>query len=180
LTARDLGRGTKTQREYESSLRRALRQFVASLEQKGETVAEIVGIVQVNGPSDKENDEPVLRRVLEDLPCDIRFDRPGADGVDVLRRATESYSSLDFLVATRVHSAILAACKARPFIVVEYIGGKAKGVVDFLQLPPWICLTAHEEVSDSLRRAWEARQDLETQIWLNVQRARQMLESLRL
>jgi len=183
LTARNMGRGKSGQQEYEKQLRVGLNGLIAKIRRDEGVDVEVVAIVQVAGQLEHTNDGHVLSRILSRLDCKSRLVTPGGGGIPTMSELLNAYAELDLLVATRMHSAILASCAGRPFVVIEYIGGKARGIVDALGLPDWVYLTDLRDLSEILVRAWEGRSALEDCVkagGLNAQRSlRRLVNELR-
>jgi len=178
LTARTLARGERAQATYEDTLRRGLNTLVEQVRHEGANV-EVVGIVQSSGPSSSENDRHVLARVLAGLDCRTVLEAPGEGRkVPTMPELLAVYATLDLLVATRMHSAILASCTGRPFVVTEYIGGKARGMVEALGLPDWVYLADLNDLSSTLSRAWRERTELERLIRRGARQASRELEKV--
>lgn len=55
--------------------------------------------------------------------------------IDSVESAVKIYSQLDFLIATRLHSSILAFLASTPFLCIEYQGFKARGTFQLLGFP---------------------------------------------
>jgi colanic acid/amylovoran biosynthesis protein len=178
LTAREMGRGQSEQHAYEHRLRVSLNELVAKIRLDERTEVEVVGIVQVSDPTTPTNDRHVLERILSGIDATTRLATPGDGGIPTVSQLLEAYAELDLLVATRMHSAILSGCVARPFVVIEYIGGKARGIVDALGLPDWVYLTDLTDLSSVVIRAWQERAELEARIRVHGLEARASLQQL--
>jgi colanic acid/amylovoran biosynthesis protein len=92
-----------------------------------ENNAEITIFVQCFGPSPDQDDRPVARRVAERL---------SAVGVPVILRddfvdpcsLQQAYSLMDAVIATRMHTAILALAAMTPAVAISY-QPKARGMM---------------------------------------------------
>jgi polysaccharide pyruvyl transferase WcaK-like protein len=118
---------------------------------------------QVTGPLPEEDDRPVLERVVERIEGDGTLVELSHEDV---ASALATYRELDFLIATRLHSAILASCVHVPFVVYvyEYIGGKARGVVRDLDLSAWTVVECPEHLAVAVARGWKCRDMLSGRI----------------
>jgi polysaccharide pyruvyl transferase WcaK-like protein len=155
LTALTIGEPPQ-QTVYEEALVAALNDLLASVRANGREVRLLL-YPQVVGPHPREDDRPVLLRIAEQVD--------GGGGVVELRHddvatALGTYRALDFLVASRLHSAILASCVCVPFVVFEYIGGKARGAVRDLGLPAWVVVDHVDDLGRVLKRGWSERNAL--------------------
>jgi polysaccharide pyruvyl transferase WcaK-like protein len=88
------------------------------------------------------------------------------------------YRSLDFLLATRMHSAVLAACAETPFSVFGYVGGKARGLIDDLGLPDWVTTSEPSSLPETALECYRHRSHLRVQIRAGVSAARKRIRSL--
>jgi len=165
VTARQVGRAAK-QQAFEDELVAAVNKLVrgAAAERKA---IEVRLLPQVKGPQPQEDDRIVLRRIARRIEGDARIVELSHDDVEA---AIDAYSELEFLIATRLHSAILASCAGIPFVVYEYIGGKARGAVADLGLPSWIVLSKLDGVTETVLRGWKDRRRLALAIDLGLPR----------
>src|SRR5205823_2278787 len=137
----------------------------------------VVLLPQVIGPTDQEDDRRVLERIAMKVTADcVMEDLSHNDVNDALR----TFMTIDFLIATRLHSAILASCASVPFVVLEYIGGKATGAVEDLHLPSWVRLSDFSDLPKGAQRGWIARNELEHRIGQGFSRVLSELETLSL
>jgi polysaccharide pyruvyl transferase WcaK-like protein len=155
VTALVVGRG-REQASYESTIARAVRAVVSMAEREGLNT-QVALLPQVIGPTEVEDDRPVLERIRRQVPVECFFEELSHSDV---RIALGTFSRLDFLIATRLHSAILASCAGVPFVVVEYIGGKADGAVRDLGLPPWVRTAQISNLPAAAQRGWDTRFEL--------------------
>jgi polysaccharide pyruvyl transferase WcaK-like protein len=158
LTARNVG-DDDVQRGYEDSLVVALTSLEQLIREESGRALRVQLCPQVLGPVADEDDRPVLARIQRRLPfksstLDLSHDDVGT--------ALRQYAELDFLVATRLHSAILASCVQVPFVVYEYIGAKAQGAVRDLGLPDWVVVTRPGDLPAAVHRGWTEREALLT------------------
>jgi polysaccharide pyruvyl transferase WcaK-like protein len=160
ITARLVSSSKIEQAEYERALATAVDLVAAQARSEG-LAPEIVLLPQVTGPSTQEDDRPVLRRVAASLSTPAQLIDLDHSRLDA---ALAVYASIDFLVATRLHSAILASCVGTPFLVFEYIGGKAHGVVDDLGLPEWIVVDRASDLPGRALEAWAIRAETQRRI----------------
>jgi polysaccharide pyruvyl transferase WcaK-like protein len=152
LTARTIG-GASQQTAYENAMVSAVNDLMNKVREEGRD-ARLLLCPQVTGPLPEEDDRPVLTRIAERLETDGTLAELSHENVAT---ALETYRELDFLIATRLHSAILASCVGVPFVVYEYMGGKARGAVRDLGLPAWVVIENPEALSSAVRRAWSER-----------------------
>ncbi len=152
ITARTIAAGER-QTSYEAALAASVNALERKIAQEGRE-ARILLCPQVTGPLPDEDDRRVLRRLASLLEGDVDVAELSHEDV---REALERYATLDFLVATRLHSAILASCVCVPFVVYEYIGGKARGAVRDLELPSWVVVESPESLPTAVPLAWEER-----------------------
>jgi polysaccharide pyruvyl transferase WcaK-like protein len=165
VTARQVGRAAK-QQAFEDELVAAVNNLVRVAAAEGKAT-EVRLLPQVKGPRHDEDDRIVLRRIARRIEGDTRLVELSHDDVAA---AIGAYSELEFLIATRLHSAILASCAGIPFVVYEYIGGKARGAVADLGLPSWIVLSKLDGVTDTVVRGWKDRRRLALAIDLGLPR----------
>jgi polysaccharide pyruvyl transferase WcaK-like protein len=156
ITARTVSSSQTDQRRYESAVIEAVNSIGRQAADEGLCV-EVALLPQVTGPTVLEDDRVVLHRIgaALSLPVswvDLRLPR--------LEDILDAYASLEFLLATRLHSAILASCVRTPFMVFEYIGGKAQGVVDDLGLPSWTLVDDASRLPASALKSWTRRDDI--------------------
>jgi polysaccharide pyruvyl transferase WcaK-like protein len=138
---------------------------------------EIRLVPQVTGPTFSEDDRPVLEQLaarLDDQDCVVE---PQPQDVAA---ALETYGSFDFLLATRLHSAILSACVGTPFAVFGYVGGKAQGMVQDLGLPESTTTDRLEEIPATALRCYQNRDSLRSQIARGLPSARERVYGLSL
>jgi polysaccharide pyruvyl transferase WcaK-like protein len=152
LTARAIGKASQ-QAAYENAMVVAVNNLMHNLREE-DREARLVLFPQVTGPLPEEDDRPVLKRIVERLERDGTLAELSHEDV---ASALETYRELDFLIATRLHSAILASCVHVPFVVYEYMGGKARGTVRDLGLPAWVVVENPEDLTDAVSRAWSER-----------------------
>lgn len=125
VTAKDV------QREVGVSLADLLDHLSAIVDRvSGGRATDVVGLVQVTGPEPSQNDLPVLQKLQNVIP-DMSIVVP-ARSADAVR---EALRELDLLIATRLHSAILALLEGIPVVMLSYHPGKAEGIVEDLGLP---------------------------------------------
>lgn len=157
LTALTIG-GSSQQAAYEDAMVAALNDLLDDIRgEKGQEVRLLL-FPQVVGPHPREDDRPVLQRIAK------RVDGGGSMvelSHEDVPTALKAYRDLDFLVASRLHSSILASCVCVPFVVYEYIGGKASGAVRDLGLPPWVVVSRPDDLSRTIGHAWKERRSLE-------------------
>lgn len=156
LTARTVGAPSE-QRAYENALVAAIDRLAVDVHAETGHELRLSLLPQVTGPLPEEDDRPVLRRIGERVHCETSV---AALSHSDMAQALARYEELDFLLATRLHSALLASCVAIPFVVYEYIGGKAHGVVRDLGLPGWVVVDHPSEIVDAARRGWRERETL--------------------
>jgi polysaccharide pyruvyl transferase WcaK-like protein len=156
VTARTIGEPT-TQRAYEDALVAALDRLADDVHMETGRDMRLSLVPQVTGPLPDEDDRPVLRRIGERVRCETAI---AALTHSDVARAVDQYQELDFLLATRLHSALLASCAAVPFVVYEYIGGKARGVARDLGLPDWVVVDQPSELVEAVARGWQQREAL--------------------
>lgn len=156
LTARTIGPETE-QVMYEDALVAAIDQLNEDVRAGAGREMRLLLLAQVTGPLPEEDDRPVLQRIGERVRCECATD--GFSHGDV-ERALGRYGELDFLIATRLHSALLASCAMVPFVVYEYIGAKARGVIRDLGLPEWVVIDDASELPDLARQGWREREGL--------------------
>jgi polysaccharide pyruvyl transferase WcaK-like protein len=155
LTARTIGEPSQ-QAVYENSLATAINELMSIVRAEGHE-PRLLLCPQVTGPLPAEDDRPVLERVAERIDDDGTLVELSHENVAT---ALATYRELDFLIATRLHSAILASCVHVPFVVYEYIGGKARGVVRDLDLPAWTAVDRPEDLAVAVARGWKCREML--------------------
>jgi len=173
VTALTVG-GAKRQAAYEGAIVRAVTNVAAAAAVEGASVT-VALLPQVIGPTKIEDDRPILERLATRFPVQSFVENLSHAAVeDALFR----YSKLDFLLATRLHSAILASCAGVPFVVLEYIGGKAGGAIEDLQLPRWVRATDFEQLVSAAERGWRARRHLRDRIRKTVPALAKELETL--
>lgn len=156
LTARTVG-PPASQSAYEDALVAALDRLADEVRAETRRELTVSLLPQVTGPLPEEDDRPVLRRIGQRLHCETAI--APLSHTDVAS-ALDQYEELDFLLATRLHSALLASCVAVPFVVYEYIGGKARGVVQDLGLPGWLVVDHPSQLVDAVGRGWQEREVL--------------------
>ena len=176
LTAKRISACAAIQHQYLRSLAAAVTSICAAIREDGRR-AEVHLIPQVTGPTPSEDDRPVLREVV-DLLCSE--DCVVASPPDDIESALTAYGHLDFLVATRAHSAVLSACAGTPFFVFGYIGGKAQGMVQDLGLPEWTTTDLSREIPAHALKCYQSRDALRTQIARGLPAARKRIRDLRL
>ena len=142
VTAKRISASAGAQRDYQQALASAVTTICATVREAGGR-AEVHLIPQVTGPTPREDDRPVLKAVAGLLDGEDCIFEPLPRDVE---SALAMYGSMDFLVATRMHSAVLAACVGTPFFVFGYIGGKSRGLVRDLGLPEWATTDAVHEI----------------------------------
>jgi polysaccharide pyruvyl transferase WcaK-like protein len=155
LTALRIGEPA-LQAAYEKALLAALNDLLRSVRVNGRKV-HLLLCPQVIGPHPSEDDRPVLRRIAEQVEGGGAMLELSHEDV---ASALASYRELDFLIASRLHSAILASCACVPFVVYEYIGGKARGAVRDLVLPAWVVVDRAGDLGPAIRRGWSERDAL--------------------
>lgn len=176
VTARRVSADGHTQDRFVRAVAEAVALIAAEVADSGR-VARVHLIPQVVGPTPLEDDRPVLNELagrLGAVEC-VQEDQP-AD----LAAALGTYARLDFLLATRMHSAILSACVGTPFTVFGYVGGKAAGMVRDLGLPAWTSTDRIEEIPATALRCYRERDSLRAEIARGLPEARERLYRVRL
>ncbi|MGN6869084.1 MAG: polysaccharide pyruvyl transferase family protein [Solirubrobacteraceae bacterium] len=156
LTARTIGPPAE-QAAYEDALVAAIDALHDDVRAGTGRDMRLLLLAQVTGPLPEEDDRPVLRRIGQRVRCECV---PGEFGHGDVEQALRRYGELDFLIATRLHSALLASCVTIPFVVYEYIGAKARGVIRDLGLPEWVVIDEPSKLPELARRGWRDRDRL--------------------
>jgi len=176
VTAKRVSGNPDQQSRYLDALTDALVALEGAEHEKGGKMV-VRLIPQVTGPTDREDDRPVLEELRQRLESNDRF----ASEVRVessfssMDDAGCRYGQLDFLLATRMHSAVLAACSGTPFCLFGYIGGKAEGLVRDLELPSWVTTTRVEELPEVAKRCYQSRLELRGTLVVGLEKARERL-----
>lgn len=176
VTARRVSRDPGVQRLYLGAVVAAVMSIVSNAADHGTGVA-VHLVPQVKGPTVFEDDRPVLQELAALLgvhDCSLR--RPPRD----IAAALDTYRSLDFLVATRMHSAVLAACAGTPFFAFGYVGAKTQGLVHDLGLPRWTTTDQVGCIPKAALRCYLARDSLRLLLADGLEEARARLYGLRL
>ncbi len=174
VTAKRVSRDPAVQADYVRAMRHSLYLITEAASADGKQVV-FEFIPQVVGPTRVEDDRPVLREIAAGLQEEtVRFVTRPYDLSGVLA----IYAGLEFLVATRLHSAILAACPGTPSAIFSYIGGKAGGFVKDIGLPEWVTTGSVEEFPETVRRCFEARVGLRRRLAPGLAQARRTLKAV--
>jgi polysaccharide pyruvyl transferase WcaK-like protein len=176
VTVRRVTRSEESQHQFLKAVSKAVTLMAANAAHSGQS-PEIHLIPQVTGPTSIEDDRPALASLAALLPqvCCVVDSQPQ----DVLA-ALDMYEGLDFLLATRMHSAILAACAGTPFAVFGYVGGKAQGMVQDLALPEWTTTSQVDQIPVTAMRCFRSRDQLRSRIAVGLQAARSRISALSL
>ncbi len=166
LTARTIGSATD-QAAYEDALVAAIDRLQEDVRAGTGRGVRLLLLAQVTGPLPEEDDRPVLQRIGQRVRCECLASEFGDGDVE---QALRRYGQLDFLIATRLHSALLASCVTVPFVVYEYIGAKARGVIRDLGLPEWVVIDEVSKLPELARRGWRERDGLVASYMVNLTR----------
>lgn len=176
VTAKRVSANPRVQAGYIDAMSSALTLLAESAAHEA-TRAVFHLVPQVIGPTPQEDDRPVLAELAKKLPSLplLHEERP-----ETIAAAVALYGEFDFVLATRLHSAILAACAGTPFAVYGYVGGKARGFVQDVGLPSWVTTSELEQIPRMTLRCFEARRELRVRLESGLDHARARLEQLRL
>lgn len=98
-------------------------------------------IPQVVGPDVRQDDRVVQLRILKQLGTELASRCTVHEEDASLEELLKLYSSVKFLLASRLHSSIFAAIVGTPAVVLEYQQAKAEGAFKWLGRPndviPW-------------------------------------------
>jgi polysaccharide pyruvyl transferase WcaK-like protein len=114
--------GEKARREYITALRGYLREFLG----RDETTVVLIPQVTTAWQSTAGLEADLLRGLD---PARIRRE----DGHPTVRQLTAIYGSVDFLIATRMHSAIFALTQGTPVVTIPYVAGGKWGILDMME-----------------------------------------------
>lgn len=176
VTAKRVSANEGIQQLYLQAMAEAIAFIGSAAWDRGHKVA-IHLVPQVTGPTPSEDDRPVLKELaalIRSENCVV--EPPPRD----LAAAMETYAGFDFVLATRLHSAILSACVGTPSAVFGYVGGKAQGMVQDLGLPEWTTTNRFEEIPVTALRCYRNRDMLRVRIALGLLGVRDRLRSLSL
>jgi len=171
MTARTIGPPAE-QARYEDALVAAIDALHDDVRDGTGRDVRLLLLAQVTGPLPEEDDRPVLRRIGQRVRCECV---PGEFGHGDVEQALRRYGELDFLIATRLPSALLASCVTVPFVVYEYIGAKARGVIRDLGLPEWVVIDEPSRLPELARRGWRDRDRLVASYGMSLPRIREEL-----
>lgn len=175
-TVKRVSKVTSEQHRYTEAVCNALT-AIADIATSGGTVCRLRLFPQVIGPTSSEDDRPLIIEVahrLEHRKSSFASIAIEAD-FNSIDDALQRYSEVDFLFATRMHSALLAACVQTPFFIFGYIGEKAAGLVEDLCLPTWVTTSEIGEIEARAIAAFRARDELRSRLGPGVAKARQRL-----
>jgi polysaccharide pyruvyl transferase WcaK-like protein len=90
-----------------------------------------------------------------------RVDR--VDGQPTVDELAALYGSVDFLVATRMHSAIFALCQGTPVVAIPYVAGGKWGILDMMGAHdvdlPFVGIDA-DRLERKVESVWQRRSEL--------------------
>jgi polysaccharide pyruvyl transferase WcaK-like protein len=176
VTAKRISSDGALQQRYIDAMVAGLESIASSASVEGAGLT-IHLVPQVIGPTPSEDDRPVLSRIAEALaPLDCVLESPPRD----VTAALSLYGSFDFVLATRLHSALLSICAGTPAAVFGYVGGKARGAVEDLMLPEWVTTSTIDDIPGMATRCYERRGELRSLADAGVSAARSRLTALRL
>ncbi len=152
-------RGRVNQKVYETALEVALTELL------GQYDAEIYLIVQCSGPDVSQDDRDVTRRFYQRMrACSDRVHLMDSFGTPLEIKA--AYKSMDLVIASRMHAAILTLSSLTPVIMIAY-QPKAVGTMANMGLSPF-CFDISEVTGVQLTRAartiLEQKNDIQRQI----------------
>jgi colanic acid/amylovoran biosynthesis protein len=126
VTVRPVSTDRDRQAHYERTIIESIEAFCA------DRPTEVLFLPQVTTPHPRNDDLPTCRRVCAQLkrPQSRRV----VEGELTVAEIMDQYATMDLVLATRLHSAILSLDKGTPVTVIDYHGHKARGVFRMIGL----------------------------------------------
>jgi polysaccharide pyruvyl transferase WcaK-like protein len=144
--------GATARRAYIAALRGYLKEFLG---RDGTTVALIPQVTTAWQPT--AGLEADLLSGLD--PTRVRRE----DGRPTIHQLTAMYGKVDFLIATRMHSAIIALTQGTPVVAIPYVAGGKWGILDMMGANdvaiPFVGIDA-DGLERKIESVWRRRQEM--------------------